>query len=207
MIVYPEPRTDKNGHYELVFRTGYVQVRVTKSLKKPDLRIVRIVEVKDRQRTTQDFELEARWHSAEVAVNSFNDGIGSILASAKEKPPLMSIASGVPTTGGYSSHVTLPGADYCGIMMPGLPDGTVKWPAFVCQATYDSHERALEDYNLLVKLVAGATGFTPTPSKLSTIFGGDGLIVGDSLTVSISEKEVVDLTYTTAGRSDVLHVP
>jgi hypothetical protein len=192
-------RTDKNGHYEAVLPIGQYSVRA-KNGSGGGIR--RLVEVQERKGATQDFDIGIKWHAAELAVEEFNRGFGSILMSAKEEAPFTSMV--VPYLPSVSiTRVTLPGADTCGAAMMPVAGGTTSMPVFNCSASYSSHERALEDYGHIVKLVAAATGLTPTPSSTpptpSMDYKGDNLTQGDSLTVFIYNGNVV-IQYSTLGR-------
>jgi hypothetical protein len=175
--------------------------------KQSILQIARLIEVRDGIGTSLDFDLGVKWHAAESAVDEFNRGFSRILASAKDEPAFLSLIVGhMPSA--LITSVTLPGADFCSITMgpqATVGDGrTVPLVFFDCHAGYASRERALADYYPLVKLVTGATGLTPTPSKeslsgdVSTTFKGDGLIAGVSLSVSLG-KNGIDVMYTSAG--------
>lgn len=214
---YARPRTDKNGHYEAILPAGLFYLFTTKG--KQDIpAITRLFEVTEGKGTSQDFDMGAKWHGAELAVDDFNRGFSRVLASAKEEPPLMSLVVGHSLPSAVVTRVTLPGADFCTITDLGsiVVDGKQIAPmrlAYACFARYPSQEGAVADYESLVKLVAAASGLVPTPSTTqnhSTEFRGSGLVAGDLLDVSISKNNnapggvSLGIMYSTVGRSLVM---
>jgi hypothetical protein len=204
--IYGAPRTDSKGYYKAILPSGTFLIYIQKG-KHAHGSQNRLIEIAEGERTYLDFDLDIKWRAAESSLDEFKAGLNRVLAAAKQNAPLLSLAvrDGLPST--LITLVTLPGADSCSLMaVPPLSTGTNRQtpplPFYDCSARYSSHERAIADYALLVKLITAATGLQPAPAKEAgcTEFKGDGLPMGDVMKACVSKNDNVGILYTTVGR-------